>query len=234
MALNSITRFGLFILIALGLLACSPRRGGSIPYGVPNFTAPDAPKPIVNSDTYKLAPLDTVSVTVFQVPDLTHDYVIDLGGNLTVPLIGNVNAIGLSPTELGTLIQRRLGERYLTNPNVTVALKESASRVVTIDGSVRQPGVYQATGPLTLVQAISLAKGTDDLANPRRVAVFRTIGGKRLAAAFDLTDIRRGREADPQIFAGDTVVVDGSGVKKAQRDLLQAIPVASIFATVIR
>ncbi|MDQ2765487.1 MAG: SLBB domain-containing protein, partial [Pseudomonadota bacterium] len=108
-------------------------------------------------------------------------------------------------------------------------LKESATRSVTVDGSVRQPGVFPAIGPMTLLQAVALARGTDDLANPKRVAIFRTIDGKRMAAAFDLTRIRRGTETDPQIYPGDTVVVDGSGLKKAQRDLLQVLPVTALF-----
>lgn len=233
MAYGKLTRSGVMILLAVVTAGCSAKRGGDIAYGVPNFVAPDAPQPIVAGDTYKLAPLDTISLTVFQVPDLTREYTIDLSGNLTMPLIGNVSAIGLSATELSSLVQRRLAERYLANPNVTIALKESATRVITVDGSVRQPGVFQAIRPLTLLQAVSLARGTDELANPRRVAVFRTIGGKRMAAAFDLTDIRRGKEPDPSIYAGDVVVVDGSGVKKAQRDVLQALPLASIFMAVL-
>lgn len=233
MAHNKSTRFGAVILLAAGLTACASRRGGEIPYNVPNFTAPDAPQPIVNSATYKLAPLDTISITVFQVPDLSRDYVIDLGGNLTMPLIGSISAIDLSASELTTVLQRRLAEKYLANPNVTIALKESATRVVTVDGSVRQPGVFQATRPLTLLQAVSLARGTDELANPRRVAVFRTIGGKRMAAAFDLTDIRRGKDPDPAIFAGDTIVVDGSAVKQIQREVLQSLPLAGVFMAVL-
>ena len=233
MAYTSSNRWPGALVIALSLSACAASRGGSIPYNVPNFNAPDAPRPIVAADSYKLAPLDTVAVTVFQVPDLSQNYEIDLSGNLVMPLIGNVSAIGLSTTELAGVIRKRLSDKYLNNPNVTATLKSSASRVVTVDGSVRQPGVFQATGPLTLLQAVALARGTDDLANPRRVAIFRTIGGKRMAAAFDLTDIRRGKQADPAIYAGDAVVVDGSGVKKAQRDALQALPLASIFMAVI-
>ncbi|MBE2992965.1 polysaccharide export protein [Sphingomonas sp. CFBP 13603] len=215
--------------LALLLAACASTRGGSISYDSSKFGTPDAPKITAVDDTYKLAPLDTISIMVFQVADLSRDYDIDQSGRITMPLLGRVDAVGLSTTELGTLIGRRLDEKYLRNPSVTVALKSSASRVVTVDGSVRQPGIYPATGILTLVQVVALARGTDDLANPRRVAIFRTIGGKRMAAAFDLTSIRRGEMEDPQIYPGDTVVVDGSGVKKAQRSLLQSLPLASIF-----
>ena len=215
--------------LALLLAACASTRGGKISYDSSNFGTPDAPKVVAIDDTYKLATLDTVSVMVFQVADLSRDYDIDQSGRITMPLLGRVDAVGLSTTELGTVIGHRLDEKYLRNPSVTVSLKSSASRVVTVDGSVRQPGIYPATSTLSLVQVIALARGTDDLANPRRVAIFRTIGGKRMAAAFDLTSIRRGEMKDPEVYPGDTVVVDGSAVKKTQRDLMQSLPLASIF-----
>lgn len=222
---------GRLMMIGLALLmaGCAPKRGGSIAYNPASFGTPDAPKVAAVDDTYKLAPLDTVTVAVYQVPDLSRDFTIDQAGRITMPLVGRVDAVGVSTTELATTIAQKLSEKYLRDPNVTVSLKDSASRVVTVDGSVRQPGIFPAVTSLTLIQAIALARGTDDLANPRRVAVFRTIGGKRMAAAFDLTSIRRGEMADPQIYPGDTVVVDGSAVKKAQRDILQALPAASIF-----
>ena len=222
---------GRLMMVGLALLvaACGSSRGGSIAYNPANFGTPDAPKVAAVDDAYKLAPLDTVTVSVYQVPDLSRDFVIDQSGRITMPLIGRVDAVGVGTNELGDTIARKLSEKYLRDPNVTVALKDSASRVVTVDGSVRQPGIFPAVTSLTLVQAIALARGTDELANPRRVAIFRTIDGKRMAAAFDLTSIRRGEMTDPQVYPGDTVVVDGSGVKKAQRDVLQALPLASIF-----
>jgi polysaccharide export outer membrane protein len=216
--------------LALLLAACSGTRGGAIPYNVSNFGVPDGPKVSAVDDAYKLAPLDTVNVTVFQVGDISRDYSIDQSGRITMPLVGRVDAVGLSTTELAKAIERRLDEKYLRNPNVTVSLKESGSRVVTVDGSVRQPGIYPAVGALTLVQVVALARGTDEFANPKRVAIFRTIEGKRMAAAFDLTRIRRGTEPDPQIYPGDTVVIDGSALKKAQRDLLQALPLTGLLA----
>jgi polysaccharide export outer membrane protein len=229
MALGSLIRWAAMIGLAFTVSACSGTRGGSIPYNVSNFGMPDAPKPIVADEGYKLAPLDTVAINVYQVPDLSKDYSIDLSGRITMPLVGNISAIGMSTNELATQIQQKLGERYLRDPNVVVALKESKSRIVTVDGAVRQPGIFPAAGGMTLMQTVALARGTDDFANPKRVAVFRVIQGKRMAAAFDLTRIRRGEEEDPAIYAGDTVVVDGSNLRKAQRELFQAIPLLPIF-----
>jgi polysaccharide export outer membrane protein len=218
--------------LALLLAACSGTRGGAIPYNVSNFGVPDGPKVSPIDDAYKLAPLDTVNVTVFQVADISRDYSVDQSGRITMPLVGRIDAVGLSTTELAKAIEQRLDAKYLRNPNVTVALKESGSRVVTVDGSVRQPGIYPAVSSLTLMQIVALARGTDEFANPKRVAIFRTIQGKRMAAAFDLTRIRRGTEPDPQIYPGDTVVVDGSALKKAQRDILQALPLTGLLAPV--
>lgn len=223
--------FFLRLLAVCGLTifasACSTR-GGSIPYDLQGFVAPDAPKALA-ADTYKLAPLDVVTITVFQVPELSRDYPIDFTGRFTMPLVGNIQATGLSTSELASELQNKLGVKYLRDPNVTVALKESGSRTVTVDGSVRDPGVFPALGPLTLMQTVALAKGVDGYANPRRVAVFRMVGGKRMAAAFDLTDIRRGKQDDPAIYAGDTVIVDGSKLRQAQQQLFQAIPLLPIF-----
>jgi polysaccharide export outer membrane protein len=82
---------------------------------------------------------------------------------------------------------------------------------------------------VTLIQAVALARGTTQDANARRVAVFRMIGGQRQAAAFDLTGIRRGEAQDPQIYPGDIVVVDGSKIKEAQKQIFQTVPLLSIF-----
>ena len=101
--------------------------------------------------------------------------------------------------------------------------------LVTVDGDVTSGGQFPVNGPLTLIQAIAMAKGTTETANARRVAVFRTIGGQRQAAAFDLTAIRRGQAPDPTIYAGDIIVVDGSSIKAAEKQFFQAFPLLSIF-----
>jgi polysaccharide export outer membrane protein len=100
---------------------------------------------------------------------------------------------------------------------------------VTVDGAVKNSGSFAIAGPVSLIQAIAQAGGTAEDANPRRVAIFRSIGGKRQAAAFDLTDIRRGLAQDPTIYPGDIVVVDGSRVKATQKAILSNMPLLSIF-----
>lgn len=216
------------ILAALLLGGCATR-GGDIPYNV-ELQQPDAPSQLVgNAAEYRIAPLDKLNVAVFQVADLTRDVDVDLGGNINLPLIGSMRAVDLTVSQLQSQIEQRLGERYLQNPDVTVTVRESSRRHITVDGAVNSPGQYQVAGPTTLLQAVALARGTNDSSNPRRVAVFRQIQGQRMAAAFDLTAIRRGNAEDPVIYTGDIIVVDGSRLRAIQREIMTSIPLLSVF-----
>ncbi|HEX8644459.1 MAG TPA: polysaccharide biosynthesis/export family protein [Allosphingosinicella sp.] len=222
----------LLALFAFSLVAACATRGGDIPYPdkAGDFVAPDAPSARMGpTEDYRISPLDKLQVTVFQVPDLTRDVDVDLGGNITMPLIGSVRAVDLTTAQLQDRLEQQLGERYLRNPDVTVTVRESSRRHITVDGAVRQPGQFQINGPTTLLQAVALARGTDETANPRRVAVFRQIQGQRMAAAFDLTAIRRGNAEDPVIYTGDIIVVDGSRLRALQREIMSTIPLLTIF-----
>jgi polysaccharide export outer membrane protein len=220
------------LLLALLLGGCATR-GGDIPYDVSEqqFGQPDAPSAQVgNAAHYRIAPLDKLNVTVFQVPDLSRERVdVDLGGNITLPLAGTLRAVDLTTEELQTLIEQALAQRYLRDPDVTVTVAESSRRHITVDGAVRQPGQFPIAGPTTLIQAIAVARGTSESANPRRVAVFRQTQGQRMAAAFDLTAIRRGNAEDPVIYTGDIIVVDGSSLRAIQREIMNTLPLLSIF-----
>ncbi len=123
----------------------------------------------------------------------------------------------------------RLGAKYLENPDVSVGVKSSSSRSVTVDGAVARAGGFPVLGPVTLMQAVAQAGGATPQANLRRIAVFRQIGGKRQAAAFDLASIRRGEAEDPAVYAGDIVIVDGSSIKALQKSLLESLPLVNRF-----
>lgn len=217
------------MLAPLSLTACVDGRGGPIPYDVATFGAPDSPVSTTLEASYKIAPMDTLAVKVFKMPDLTGDYEVDLTGHISMPLIGQIAAADLTASQLDDALTRKLGEKYLENPDVAVGIKESTRRTVTVDGSVNRSGSFPINGPTTLMQAVALAGGMNMEANPRRVAVFRSIGGKRQAAAFDLTSIRRGESPDPPVYAGDIVVIDGSRIKEIQKQLLNGIPILSVF-----
>lgn len=216
-------------VLALALAACASTRGGNIPYNVSDFGTPDTLAATVLDENYKIAPLDTLKVNVFQVEDLSGDYEVDLTGHIAMPLIGSVRAVDLTTDELRTALEAKLGESYLRNPDVTVGITKSAGSNITVDGAVNNPGVFPVNGRITLIQAIAMARGTDQYANERRVAVFRQIGGQRMAAAFDLVDIRRGSEPDPVIYRGDIIIVDGSKTKQAFQDVLRSMPLLNVF-----
>ena len=219
------------IVAVLGLFlvaACADTRGGSIPYDKP-LAAPDEVTFQTLESNYKIAPMDKLAIKVFKMEDLTGEYDVDLAGNISLPLVGQIKAANLTTAQLDDQLTEKLGEKYLEHPDVSVAIKSSTAHVVTVDGAVRDGGSFPVGGPTSLIRAIAMAKGTTEDANARRVAVFRTVSGQRQAAAFALTSIRRGEAPDPQIYPGDIIVVDGSRVKAVQKQILQSIPLLAIF-----
>ena len=213
---------------ALFTASCADTRGGTIPYDRALAT-PDVSKIETLDSNYKIAPLDKITIKVFKSQEISGDYDVDLAGHISLPLVGEVEAANLTTAELDQKLTELLGQKYFEHPDVSVAIKESTAHVVTVDGAVGQAGQYPVSGPMTLIQAVALAHGTSPDANARRVAVFRTIGGQRQAAAFDLTAIRRGQASDPAIYAGDIVVVDGSKIKEAEKQIFAGFPLLTIF-----
>ena len=213
---------------AILLGACADTAGGPIPYNVA-LGSPDAPSLAPLQSDYRIAPMDTLSVKVFRSQDLSGDYQVDLTGNISLPLVGEVRAADLTTAQLDQELTEVLGRKYFENPDVAVGIKASTRRSVTVDGAVKQAGTFPIAGPTSLMQAVALAGGTTEDANARRVAIFRTIGGQRQGAAFDLAAIRHGQAKDPPIYAGDIVIVDGSSVRQGFKKFLQAIPLLAIF-----
>lgn len=185
---------------------------------------------VTEGDDYRIGGTDLLSVSVFQVPDLSFAALrVDASGNIQMPLIGAVRAAGRTPNELSEDIRARLADRYLRNPQVTVTVTEAASQKVTVDGDVAAPGVFEMRGRTTLVQAIAMAKGPTPTADLNSVAIFRTQGGQRMVAVFDLAAIRNGTAEDPVILGDDVIVVDRSRVNAFFRDVLGAVPVLGVF-----
>lgn len=226
-------KLALLVLIAAATSVggCAGRRDSAIPYDVSaqEFRAPDVETVAPPPSQQRIGPLDRVRVTVFQVADLSGEFTVDANGNIDFPLIGSVAAQGLTPPELSQQIAQRLSQRYLRSPSVQAAFIEQQQQTITVDGSVRQPGVVPIRGTTTLLRAVALGRGTAEDADPRRVYVFRTIGGRRMAAGFDLAAIRRGQAEDPVIYGNDIVVVDGSRARALYRDVLSAIPLVGLF-----
>lgn len=167
---------------------------------------------------YAIGPFDKLTVSVFGVPDISGEVTADAQGRVSVPLAGTIEAAGKSQTELADMIAAKL-RNYVRDPQVTVNIKEAVSRSFTVDGAVKDPGVYQANGNLSLMRAIATAKGTSEDADLGDVVVFRTVAGKPMAALYNLAAIRRGAYADPAIYPQDVIVVGDSPTSRMLRQL---------------
>src|SRR3954453_6668346 len=111
--------FALLPAIAAMLLsACADTRGGSIPYDRP-LAAPDEVHFQTLESNYKIAPMDKLAVKVFKMDDLSGDYDVDLAGNISPPVIGQLTAANLTPAQLDDQLTQKLGAKYLEHPDVS-------------------------------------------------------------------------------------------------------------------
>jgi polysaccharide export outer membrane protein len=202
----------------------------TLPGGGAAYQTIPAPDPSLQPDSYKIGALDKLSVSVFQEADLSVSGAqVDASGSVLLPLIGQVQADGKTSTELAGEISKRLAERYLTNPQVSVIVTDSVSQRVTVNGSVTEPGVYAIKGRTTLLDALAMAKGTNNIAALSQVAVFRIVNGQRVGGLFNVDKISRGLAPDPEVLGSDTIVVGMSNVKSAWRDILSTAPLLTTF-----
>jgi polysaccharide export outer membrane protein len=139
-------------LVALILLA---RLGGAAPV-----------------EGYRIGPGDILKITVYGHEDLTRSAVVAADGRMPFPLIGEVRASGLTPTELEESLRQLLGKDYLVDPQVSVAVQEYRSQKVFVLGEAEKPGTYPLTGRATLLDVLSQAGGPSKTAG-RQVVVVR-------------------------------------------------------------
>ena len=186
------------------------------------FTAVATP----GNSAYKIGPLDVLEVQVFQVPDLTRSLQVADTGDINYPLVGEVPAAGKTAHQLEIDLAKKLGDKYMQSPQVTVFIKEYNSQRVTVEGSVKNTGIFPLKGPTTLVQALAVAGDVDINVASGDVVIFRTIDGKRSAARFEFDSIKTGKSKDPELQPGDVIVVDTSPSKVALQNFLRLLPVA--------
>lgn len=218
-------------VVLLGLLAltgCARSQPSLLPAGAAAYAT--IPVQAETADDEIIRSGDRLSIQVMGEPELTSDkYHVDSTGSIQMPLAGEVLTAGLRPAELRDELIRRLGSRFIRDPQVAVIIAERRKTSFAVEGAVAQPGIFEATPGTTLLSAIAQARSPTNTANLDQVMVFRTISGNRMGARFNLTEIRLGTAADPQIQAGDTVVVGHSQLKGAWREFLQATPIFNLF-----
>lgn len=221
---------GFVALCLLFLAACA---GTTQVGGSPNLTFANTgklPEPTRAdyagvSTVYFIGPNDKLVVDVFGIDQLSgKELVVDSGGMVSFPLVGSFSVNGLTPGEAEQELEKRLRIAHVRNPVVSINLKEVASRVVTVEGEVRMPGQYPVIGRLTLLGAIAKAQGTTEMSKLNDVVVFRTVGGQKYAALYDLKAIRHGVYDDPEIFPNDIIMVGESRGRRIFKDVLSILP----------
>lgn len=222
---------GLALLLPLAMLAgcaSTPKLGGDPNLKViqaSELPAPDRMDLTAGARSYFVGPFDKLTIDVFGIPELAQrDVQVDAAGRISFPLAGVVEVSGKTPGEIEELLAQRMRASYVRDPQVTVNLKETVSQLLTIEGQVTKPGVYPVVGHMSLMRAMAVAGGTTEFSKLNDVVIFRTVGGERLAALYDLNAIRHGAYADPEVFANDVVMVGDSPSRRLFKDLLAVVP----------
>jgi len=153
-----------------------------------------APAASRTPEAYTLGPGDQLHIIVFGEADLTGDFRIGPSGNLPFPLIGEVDASGLTAQQLGGVLEQRLREGYVRAPRVSVSI--SQYRPFFILGEVQNPGTYPFSADLTVVSAVATAGGFTYRANRRRVFIRRA--GETEERALELN-------GETRVYPGDTI-----------------------------
>lgn len=174
---------------------------------------------------YYVGPFDELIIDVFGIEEFRQRVIqVDASGRIAFPLVGAVDAAGQTPSEIARAIETGLRGRYVRDPQVTVNLQKTVSQVVTVEGQVREPGLYPVIGRTTLLRSIAAAKGTTEFSKLNDVVILRTVKGTDYAALYNLKAIRMGSYPDPEIFANDVVMVADSRGRRIFRDVLSIVP----------
>nr|WP_237437461.1 polysaccharide biosynthesis/export family protein [Alteraurantiacibacter aestuarii] len=179
---------------------------------------------------YILRPADVISITVFREEDLSLDSMpLSADGKVSLPLVGAVDAAGLTAHQLEQRVEQLLGARFLRDPNVSVNVLKYGSHMVTVEGAVTRAGLFEFQPGTRLSGAIALAAGTSRVADANNLAVFRRTPEGLMVAKFDYAAVQSGTMLDPVLQPGDRIVVGTDGLSQLWQDALRALPVFAIF-----
>jgi polysaccharide export outer membrane protein len=157
---------------------------------------------------YKIGPQDLLKIDVWKEEQLTRTVPVRPDGKITLPLLNDVQAAGLTPMELAGVISDQL-KKYITNPQVTVSVTEINSRRVYVTGEVSKSGAYTLLPHMTVLQALSSSGGFTQFARVKNIYVLRTENGKQVKMPFNYREAVRGKnpEQNIELLPGDVIVV---------------------------
>jgi polysaccharide export outer membrane protein len=207
--MKKVTRLACLLLL-LGCLAVGIQaQDDSSHAAVPAAKSPDQVvemSPATPPD-YVIGPDDTLHVSVWKEPDLTATLPVRPDGKISLPLLNDVPAAGLTPMQLADSISGKL-KKYVADPRVTVVVTAMNSRRVFVTGEVTHPGAMALLPNMTVLQALSSA-GFTQFANLKRIYLLRTDNGRQVKISFNYKEVVKGAHPEQNIMLrpGDTLVV---------------------------
>jgi polysaccharide export outer membrane protein len=171
-------------------------------------SATDAPAVVATPADYMIGSDDVLTIYIWREKDLSGDVVVRPDGKITLPLINDIQAAGLTPEQLRGNVSAAAG-RFVQDPRVTVAVKQINSRKVYITGQVGKPAPYPLLGPMTVLQLIATAGGLLEYADAGNIVVMRTEDGRPVGYRFNYDEVRNQRnlKQNLELKPGDTVIV---------------------------
>lgn len=157
---------------------------------------------------YVIGPEDVLYIHVWREELLSRTVPVRMDGNISLPLIDEIQAAGLTPLQLKEMLVERL-KKFIDEPNVSVIVMEANSHKVFISGQVRNPGVYRLRSETTILQIIPMAGGFTEWANQKKILVIRKEGGKEKRITINYKKIidGKGPEENLVLKPGDTIIV---------------------------
>lgn len=157
---------------------------------------------------YVIGEDDQLNISVWKEPEITRTVPVRPDGKISLPLINDVQAAGLTPSQLAMVITEKL-RKFLAEPQVTVIVTTINSRRVYIMGEVTRPGAFPMLPNMNVLQALSSAGGFTQFANLKGIYILRIESGKQVRFPFNYKDVVRGQRAEQNILLkpGDTIVV---------------------------
>ena len=173
---------------------------------------PETPDVVVHEYTpaSTLGPGDVFEVKVYDEKELSGIYRVSSSGSISFPLIGKVHVEGMTSTDAADVIQGRLGEKYLRNPQVSIFIKEYNSKKISVFGQVNKPGTFKYEDNMSVTQAVSMAGGFTKMAAKDDTNVTRIEAGEEKKYPVPVESIAQGQAKNFYLQPGDIVYVPES------------------------
>jgi len=159
-----------------------------------------------DSDSYIIGPEDMLNIYVWREESLSKTIPVRMDGKISLPLVDDVKASGLTPLQLKELLVLKL-RAFVDNPNVYVTVVEANSFKVFVSGQVRNPGVHNLRSETSFLQLITMAGGFTDWADQKNILIIRREKGEEIRITANYKKIIKGEASDFAIKRGDTVII---------------------------